>query len=470
GQEQGPTSDNTACATLTPHLVASKGVDPGAGTMVGPGQVLSYSLAFDNTGGTAPAAVGYTDWLGDVLDASGFVAGSITTTSTSGTALLVADNSGAATKTLAITGTVAAGAKSVVTYQVKVNGAGNLGDASLGNYLTPSTTITPPTACPAGSTTCTVNPVGAWTLGKTASPASGTYINPGDPAAGRMITYTVTATNSTINPISGVILSDDLSQVLNNATFTAGSAKLTINGGTPLAVPDPGAGSKLATASFTLPGNGTAVVSYSVTVNTTAWLVALRNGATGTGAVPPARCVTGTTAPLEPACLTTNPTTGHLFVQKAGPGTVRGSTVPLTGAGFEVHNDAAGQMGPTVIGVNSAVSGSPGLIEVRNLLPGTYWLLETKAPDGYSLLATPVKFTVAGNGSIALDTATAGTSVTANNQTITVLDMAAVKLPAAGGPGTAGIVGGTILGILALITSLALLFRRADKTPQNQTP
>ncbi|MGO4587067.1 hypothetical protein AB4Z38_24765, partial [Arthrobacter sp. 2RAF6] len=45
GQEQGPTSDNTACATLTPHLVASKGVDPGAGTMVGPGQVLSYSLA-----------------------------------------------------------------------------------------------------------------------------------------------------------------------------------------------------------------------------------------------------------------------------------------------------------------------------------------------------------------------------------------------------------------------------------------
>ncbi|MDQ0213197.1 DUF7927 domain-containing protein [Arthrobacter bambusae] len=471
GQEQGPTTDNSACDALTPNLVASKSVDPVAGTMVQPGQVLSYSLSFDNTAGTAPAAVSYTDWLADVLDASTLVANSITTTATSGTPLVVTNNSGAAPKTLAVTGTVAAGAKSVVTYQVKVNSAGNLGDASLENYLTTSTTITPPTSCPAGSATCTVNPVGVWTLGKTASPASGTSINPGDPSANRVITYAVTATNSTANPITGVILTDDLSQVLNNATFTAGSANLTVNGSTPLAVPDPGTGSTLATPSFTLPGNGTAVLTYSVTVNTNAWLVIVKNGATGSGIVPPARCVTGGSAPLDPACFTTNPTTGHLFLQKAGPGTTQGSTVPLTGSTFEIHNDAAEQMDPTVVGVNSPVSGSPGLVEVRNLLPGTYWLLETKAPDGYSLLATPVKFTIAPNGSIALDPATAGTSVTANNQTITVLDMASVKLPFAGGPGTAGIFGGTVLGILALMTSLALIvFRRANKTPQTQTP
>ncbi|MCX2750368.1 SpaA isopeptide-forming pilin-related protein [Arthrobacter sp. MI7-26] len=457
---------NTA---LLPNLVASKSVDPAAGTMVQPGQVLTYSLTFDNTTGTAPATVSYTDWLGNVLDASTFVANSITTTTTSGTPLVVTNNSGAATKTLGITGTVAAGAKSVVTYQVKVNNAGNLGDASLENYLTPSTIVTPPTSCPAGSTTCTVNPVGVWTLGKTASPASGTSINPGDPAASRVITYTVTASNSTVNPITGVIVTDDLSQVLNNATFTAGSAKLTINGGAPVAVPDPGAGSKLVTPSFILPGNGTAVLTYSVTVNSNAWLVALKNGATGNGVVPPARCVTGSAAPLDPACFTTNPTTGHLFLQKAGPGPTQGSTIPLTGSTFEIHNDAAGQMGTTVIGVSSAVSGSPGLVEVRNLLPGTYWLLETKAPNGYSLLATPVKFTVGANGSITLDAATAGTSVTANGLTITVLDMAAVKLPAAGGPGNAGLFGGALLGILLLMTSLALIMtRRADNTPQTQ--
>jgi hypothetical protein len=227
----------------------------------------------------------------------------------------------------------------------------------------------------------------------------------------------------------------------------------------------------LVTPSFTLPGNGTAVLTYSVTVNSNAWLVTLKNGATGNGVIPPARCVTGSTAPLDPACFTSNTTTGHLFVQKAGPGTVQGSTVPLPGSTFEIHNDAAGEMGPTVVGVNSAVSGSPGLVEVRNLLPGTYWLLETKAPDGYSLLATPVKFTVASDGSIALDSATAGTSATVNGSTITVLDTAAVKLPSAGGPGSAGLFGGTVLGILALMTSLALIiFRRANKTPQTQTP
>ncbi|WP_442544110.1 SpaA isopeptide-forming pilin-related protein [Arthrobacter sp. KN11-1C] len=468
GQEHGPTTDNSACVTPLPNLVASKTVDPPAGTMVQPGQVLTYSLVFDNTSGTAPAIVSYTDWLGDVLDASSFVAGSITTT---GTPLLVTNNSGAATKTLAIAGTAAAGAKSIVIYQVKVNSLGNLGDASLENYLTPSTTITPPTSCPAGSTTCTVNPVGSWTLGKTASPASGSSINPGDPAASRVITYTVTATNSTVNPISGVILSDDLSQVLNNAAFTGNSAGLTINGGAAVAIPDPGTDNKLATPPFTLPGNGTAVLTYTVTVNPNAWLVTVKNGATGNGVIPPARCVTGSAAPLDPACFTRNPTSGHLFVQKAGPGPTQGSTVPLPGSTFEIRNDAAGQMGPTVIGVNSAVPGPPGLVEVRNMLPGTYWLLETKAPGGYSLLATPVKFTVAANGSIALDAATAGTSVTANGSTITVLDMAAVKLPSAGGPGTAGLFGGTVLGILALMTSLALIIsRRANKTPQTHTP
>ncbi|MDQ4503863.1 SpaA isopeptide-forming pilin-related protein [Sinomonas sp. ASV322] len=459
-------TDPTVTPIAAPNLVASKSVDPAAGTMVQPGQVLTYSLTFDNTTGTAPATVSYTDWLGNVLDDTSLVANSITTTSTSGTALVVANNATASPPTLGITGTVAAGAKSVVTYQVKVNDAVKLGNASIENYLTPSTTTTPPTSCPAGSTTCTVNPVGSWTLGKTASPPSGTAINPGDPSASRVITYTVTATNSTVNPVTGVILTDDLSQVLNNATFTAGSAKLTINGGTSVAVPDPGADNRLVSPSFTLPGNGTAVLTYSVTVNSSAWLATLRNAATGNAVIPPARCVTGSAAPLDPACSTTNPTTGHLFVQKSGPGQTQGSTAPLAGATFEIHTDNAGQMSTTVVGVTGAVSGSTGLSEVRNLLPGTYWLLETQAPSGYSLLATPVKFTVAANGTITLDPATAGTGVTVNALTITVKDVPAVKLPSAGGPGTLALYGAGVLGLLLLLASLAVINRRrAEKTP-----
>jgi hypothetical protein len=97
--------------------------------------------------------------------------------------------------------------------------------------------------------------------------------------------------------------------------------------------------------------------------------------------------------------------------------------------------------------------------------------LETRAPDGFSLLATPVKFTVASNGSIALDPATAGTAVTVSGLTITVLDIAAVKLPAAGGPGAGGLLGATLAGTLLLMTSLALLIlRRRSKIPENQTP
>ena len=471
GQEQGPTTDNSACDTPpVSNLTASKSVNPSSGTMVQAGQVLTYTLTFDNSTGAAPAVVGYTDWLGSVLDDATFVGTSITSTTTNGTPLVVVDNSGATQKTLAVTGAVAAGAKSVVTYQVKVNSAGTLGNASIDNYLTPSTIVTPPTSCPTGSATCTVNPVGVWTLGKTASPASGTYVNPGDSSTNRVITYTVTATNSTVNAVSGVVLTDDLSQVLNNATFTAGSAKLTINGGTSVAVPDPGNDNKLVTSSFTLPGNGKAVLTYSVTVNSNAWLVTLKNGATGNGVIPPTRCATGSPLPLDPACSTTNPTTGHLFLQKSGPGTTQGSTVPLSGSTFEIHNDASGQMGTSLIGTNAAVSGSPGMIEVKNLLPGTYWLLETKAPNGYSLLSTPVKFTVAANGSISVDPATAGTSVTATGQTITILDMAAVKLPTAGGPGSGALLGVTLTGVLLLMISLVLIIvRRADNTPNTQT-
>ncbi|WFR84291.1 SpaA isopeptide-forming pilin-related protein [Arthrobacter sp. Y-9] len=452
-------------STGAPQLVASKSVSPVAGTMVQPGQVLTYTLTFDNTSGTAVAPVAYTDWLGDVLDASSFVSGSVTSTTTSGTALVVTNNSAATPQTLGITGAVAAGAKSVVTYQVKVNDAAHLADALLENYLTPSTIVTPPTTCPSGSTTCTVNPVGSWTLSKTANPASGTVINPGDPAGSRLITYTVTATNLTANPVSGVVLTDDLSQVLNNATFTSGSASLVINGGSPTAVPNP-VGQKLTTSAFTLPANGTAVLTYSVTVNSTAWLVTLTNSVTGNGTVPPQRCVTGGTGPVDPACVVTHPTSGHMFVQKTGPGATAGSTVPLGGAVFEVHADVSGQMSPTATGQVSAVSGSTGLVEVRQLVPGTYWLLETKAPSGYTLLAAPVKFTLSSTGTVTVDASSAGPSVTASNQTITVNDLPAVKLPFAGGPGMVGLIGTSIGGVLLLLLAALLVIRsrREEKT------
>ena len=58
---------STACVK-TANLVTSKIVSPASGTNVTPGEVLTYTLTFANTKGTAAAPVNYTDNLADVLD------------------------------------------------------------------------------------------------------------------------------------------------------------------------------------------------------------------------------------------------------------------------------------------------------------------------------------------------------------------------------------------------------------------
>lgn len=65
-----------------------------------------------------------------------------------------------------------------------------------------------------------------------------------------------------------------------------------------------------------------------------------------------------------------------------------------------------------------------------------YWLVETKAPDGFQLLAQPVKFHLDSKG-LALDAASASSLITADGPafTITITDVPAAELPEAGGEG-----------------------------------
>ena len=108
---------------------------------------------------------------------------------------------------------------------------------------------------------------------KSSNPVSGWTVQPGD-----TITYTVTANKlAGVNPVN-LVINDDLSNVLNNATqvgnpvASVGTATIT---GTTLTWNIPSLG-------------GTATVTYTVRVNDDAYGVAVGNLVTGEAARPSA--------------------------------------------------------------------------------------------------------------------------------------------------------------------------------------
>jgi len=249
-------------------------------------------------------------------------------------------------------------------------------------------------------------------------------------------------------PVSGTVLTDDLSDVLDDATFVAGSAQLVIAGGPPLVGPDP-VGAQLTTASFTLPASSSAVLTYRVTVAADAWSATLRNVVSGAAGVP------GLPTPPQPcgaACTTSQVTPTPVQIQKVGEAST-GDVVPMDGSSWAIFSAATG--GTALVDpVPAAQSGGApvtGLFRDVTLTAGTYWLEETRALDGFALLAQRVPFTVAADGTITL-----GAGGSSNVElvdvdgilTIRVEDVPALDLPDAGGPGTAWIY---LLGIALLL-------------------
>ncbi|WP_170206016.1 SpaA isopeptide-forming pilin-related protein [Klugiella xanthotipulae] len=302
------------------------------------------------------------------------------------------------------------------------------------------------------STVTTTTRAPVWSISKTATvggvvPAEGA-VKPGD-----VITYTVTASASS-GVVTGVVLTDDLSKVLNNATFVPGSARLTVAGGAPVSLADPvGATPKLVTPSLTLTAPQTAVLTYQVTVGSTAWSSAVTNVVTGTGAVPPTTCAAGVT-PVAAVCTTTTKTAGRILIQKLGSDGNDGR-VAMGGSQFQVLTDSAGIPGSPVAGSTvTPVVGQTGLFEFTGVRAGTYWLQETAAPAGHSLLAQPVAFTLSSTGVLQVVTAAANPQVTVSGSTITVVDAPALALPLAGsGPS----VPYTVIGLLALVCVASLV-------------
>ena len=180
--------------------------------------------------------------------------------------------------------------------------------------------------------TCTINnddELGTWNLAKSSDPASGTTVQPG-----ATITYTVTATKTAgVNPVD-VVINDDLSNVLNNATLvggpTASVGTAEING---------------TTMTWTIDSlGGTETVAYQVRINDAAYGVTVGNQVTAVGS--------STCSPENPGdgCSTSHPTPHYTLTKSSSPAsgeTVQpGGTITYT---LTAHNDSQGVVSGAVV-------------------------------------------------------------------------------------------------------------------------
>ncbi len=238
-----------------PHLIVKKDAfaAPGTfassllnwGTAVPAQSTVYYRVTFDNTGGTAAMSVAYTDHLGDVLDDATFNAGSLrygtgsetgyATASTTANGVIVTDNHSATDPTLVFTGSVPARQSRTVWFSVTTlandtdaltradgfsRGSGvtnvlNRVGFALNNYVLetgkpiPATCADPSTVTPSTESSCTSHPLAAWSVAKQSQPEDGAMIH-----AGGNIYYRVKVTNYSGATMTGVQITDDMTQTL----------------------------------------------------------------------------------------------------------------------------------------------------------------------------------------------------------------------------------------------------------------
>lgn len=142
-----------------------------------------------------------------------------------------------------------------------------------------------------------------------------------------------------------------------------------------------------------------------------------------------------------------------------------GSQGPLDGAEFAIYTaDPAGGASPLANGV---VAGSgTGVFVTANLeINKDYWLVETQAPTGHSLLPQPVKFHLTATTIVVDNAGFADGAITVSQEggidtTITVTDLEKGTLPKSGG---AGIIPNILAASLLLIGAVGIATRRTTR-------
>jgi large repetitive protein len=255
----------TSVSVLVPGLtiVASAG----SGTTT-PGAVVSYTITVTNSGQTAYTGATFSDSLSGVLDDATYNANAAATAGT------VSYSS----RSLSWTGNLAVGASATITFSATVNNP-DTGDDILASVVTSTTAGS---NCASGSTDsrCSVSvPVAVLTIVNGANVATTT--------PGSVVRFTATFTNAGQVPYTGITLTDDATNVFDDATpngdqtATSGTLTLTATG-----------------ISWTgsIPVGGTVTVTGTVTVNnpdTGNKLLA----ATIVATAPGSNCASGSTDP-----------------------------------------------------------------------------------------------------------------------------------------------------------------------------
>lgn len=467
----------------------AKTADPVTGATVTGGSEITYTVtasADDVAGRGDVRGVVLTDDLSDVLDDASFVTGSARLTIDSGTPTTVADPVGTTLTTAPFT--LPHGATATLTYRVLVDtdvpGGTRLRNVVTGDATTGDPETCAPPADPDDETCATVHTTPAWSLAKTVADADapGTTLPDGSLVQpGTTLVYSVTATNAGLADVDATLV-DDLSDLLEDPTGPAGPKATFVNGSVTLDVDGTPAAGSLPTAPdanhllevgpVTLPAASTAggtttpttaVLTYRVTVADDAWATTLRNAVTGTGTdpvgggeLPPLTCT-----PDDP-CTTDQRTPLLLQVEKRGED-LNGDVVPMDGSQWAIYSDADLTPEGVVAPPLAPVPGKVGLFRTQ-LEPGRYWLVETRALDGFQLLPTPVEFTVEANGTVNLVNPTSYLSVRNNMAddhawTVVVQDIPMLDLPEAGGRSPAGLIAAGVLFTL-LAGALAVRTRR----------
>ncbi|MGK3950682.1 beta strand repeat-containing protein, partial [Microbacterium sp. K2] len=294
GAPVSPPPASTQHPVVAPGFEVSKTADPASGTTVDPGSVIEYTVTGTNTG----------DTVLDPAEISDDLAGALTNASYNDDVAATRGTATVADSALVWTGSLEPGENVVITYSVTVDGGA--GGATITNTVTGEATPRVPTAPsdPESPTTpgtpivpptvITEHPVNVpgFEFSKTADPAAGTALDPGD-----VITYVLTGVNTGETALDSVEIVDDLSGVLDHSSLD-GDPVVAIVGGT--AAPAVVDGDELSWTGALAVGQ-TVTITYSVTVGPDAAGELLENSATAVATPPGGEEIT------PPPVTTTNP-------------------------------------------------------------------------------------------------------------------------------------------------------------------